>query len=189
MNLVTRAAGICSRPRREWQTIAAEPTPPASVVLRYLLPIAALAAIISIVSLFVRYPMGLGAGAFFWLLARSLAYFILLPIVVCAITAFVINGFATTFHGTPDPTQAFKLAAYSYTPALILLVLMPVLPPNELMAALAVASVAAMADLFFLGSPILMRAPEDRAVPYTMVALVAMYGAAYVLTPLMALAR
>lgn len=192
MPLLGHAVGILARPRQEWQAIAAEATPPSAVAIRYLLPLAALGGIVTIGGSFIRIGAWDGPGGvpgFFAVFGWALLYFVVVPVAVCALTAFVIDGFATMFHGTPNRTQAFKLAAYAYTPILWFLVMMSLLPPNALTALVAMASVAATAYLLFVGSPILMRAPADRAVPYAVVGVLAMFGAAYVLKPLLALAR
>jgi hypothetical protein len=71
---------------------------------------------------------------------------------------------APTFGGTRDQTQALKVAAYSLTPAYVgsVLALSPVLPSLLQFIVLCYGLY-----VLYLGLPVVMRAPQDRALGYT----------------------
>jgi len=80
----------------------------------------------------------------------------------------VIDALASSFQAQKSPLNAFKLAAYSMTPSLLagILSILPALTPLALLAGLYGIYV------LFLGIPTLMKAPQDKAIPYTAVAVV-----------------
>ncbi len=76
--------------------------------------------------------------------------------------ALVIDALAPTFAATRDRTQAFKLAAYSGTAAWVAGVF-------QLIPGLGWLSILGIYGLYllYIGLPVLMRAPQDKAMPYT----------------------
>jgi hypothetical protein len=171
MDIVQRVRNICLTPQTEWGTIAGETTPPAELVTGYVLPLAAIGAVAgfiggSLVGISVpfagRYRVPLLNGV-------SLAiYGLVMAVVGIFVVAFVINALAPTFGAQKNQAQALKLAAYSYTPAWVASVLQ-ILPALGLLAVL-----AALYGLYllYLGLPPLMKAPKEKAVPYTAVVVV-----------------
>jgi hypothetical protein len=85
------------------------------------------------------------------------------------VLAFIIDALAPTFDAQKNQAQSLKLAAYSYTPAWIAGVfqILPVLAPLALLGALY------GFYLLYRGIPVLMKAPDDKAMPYTAVVVVA----------------
>jgi hypothetical protein len=75
-----------------------------------------------------------------------------------------VNVLAPTFGGTRDQTQALKVAAYSLTPAYCgsVLALSPILPSLLQFIVLCFGLY-----VLYLGLPVLMRAPQSRALGYT----------------------
>jgi hypothetical protein len=84
------------------------------------------------------------------------------------VIALVIDTLAPNFGGEKNQGQALKVAAYSFTPAWLagVLNLIPMLGVLVLLASLY------GLYLLYLGLPVLMKAPEDKAVPYTAVVVV-----------------
>ncbi len=80
------------------------------------------------------------------------------------VLAVIIDMLATSFGGTPNRMQALKVAAYSMTAAWIaeIFVILP---------ALAILSIAGLYSIYllYLGLPVLMKAPADKAGAYTVV--------------------
>lgn len=171
MDLVQRAKNICLSPTTEWPVIAAEETPPASLVTQYVVPLAAIGAIAGLIggSLvghtipFVgtyRVPIMTGlVGAVFAFVMAVLGVILI---------AFIINMLAPTFGAEKNTAQALKVAVYSYTPAWIAAALniLPVLGVLVLLASLY------GLYLLYLGLPRLMKCPPEKAIGYTAVVVV-----------------
>ena len=171
MDVKTRVKNILLTPKTEWPVIEAEPTPTGTLVSTYVIPLAAIGAVAgfiggSLVGTTVpflgtyRVPIMTGlVGAVLAFCFAILGVFIL---------AFIINALAPTFGAQKDSDKAFKVAVYSYTPAWIAGAL-------QILPALAILGIiAALYGLYllYLGLPALMKAPQDKAVPYTAVVVV-----------------
>ena len=78
--------------------------------------------------------------------------------------ALFIDALAPTFAGSRDRRQALKVTAYSFTPAWLssVLALSPVLPTVLQWVALFYGIY-----VLYLGLPVLMRSPPERALGYT----------------------
>jgi hypothetical protein len=171
VSIVDRAKNICLTPNTEWPVIAAEPTSTGTLMGGYVAPLAAIGAIAGFIggSLVgttvpfagtIRVPMvgGLVVAVFTFGMA----------LVGVFVVSLIINALAPTFAGEQNPTQALKVAVYSYTPAWIagVLRIVPWLGILTIFAALY------GLYLLYLGLPRLMKCPEDKAIPYTAVVVV-----------------
>lgn len=87
--------------------------------------------------------------------------------------AWTIDYFARSFDGERNPAQAMKLAAYSGT-GLWLSGLFGLVPPLVLLGAVGLVSFYTL----YRGLPVLMRAPQDKALPYaaSVIAVAAVIG-------------
>jgi hypothetical protein len=171
MDLIGRVKKICLTPQAEWSVIAEEHTPAASLITQYVLPLAAVAAVAGLIggslvgqSLpFIgtyRTPLATGLG---------LAIFSVVTAVIgVVVIAVIINALAPTFGAQKNSAQAFKVAAYSFTPAWVAGVFQ-ILPALGLLALL-----GALYGLYllYLGLPRLMQCPADKAVGYTAVVVI-----------------
>jgi Yip1 domain len=173
MTLVDRVRNICLSPASEWPVIEQENTPPAELVVGYLIPLAAIGAVAGFIgSSLLRsiLPFGgsVGVGVVVGLIAAIVSF--LLTIVGCFVIAFIINALAPTFGGRQDSNQAFKTSVYSYTPGLVaaILTILPILGSL-------VTIIAGLYGLYllYLGLPIMMKAPQDKAPAYTIVVILA----------------
>jgi len=168
MNVVNRAKNMILTPKTEWDVVAAEPTPPAQLVTGYVLPLAAAYALASFIGL------ALIAGMFAGFVGMGVAlvaaiYQLVMTVVSVFVLGFIIDALAPTFSGTKSFEQALKVAAYSYTPVWVfgLLTIIPFLG----WLAVLVGAIYAL-YLLYLGLPRLMRAPQDKAVPYVVVVII-----------------
>jgi hypothetical protein len=169
MNLVARAKGILTNPRQEWAAIDAEPLDIGQLLVGYVLPLAAIGPIASII--------GWSAFGFGGLFRLSMGTVIgmavtsyILTIVGIFILAWVINALAPTFNATPSMPQAIKVAAYSATAAWIAAIF-------NIMPALAILGViGGLYSLYlcWIGLPILMKAPAEKATTYVIAVIVAL---------------
>ena len=118
MNIVERVKNILVTPKTEWDVIAAEATPPKQLIISYVLPLAAIAAIAGFISysligmsmfgVTVRTPIVWGIV--------MIVYQIVMAVVSIFILGFIIDALAPSFGGQKSMDQAVKVAAYSYTP-------------------------------------------------------------------------
>lgn len=170
--LIDRARNILTQPRAEWEAIAAEPATPKELYRNYVVPLAAIGPVCSIignslvgmtvpiVGLHYRVPLG-----------QSIAYAVLdyvLTLVGVYVIALIIDALAPTFGGTKDRTQALKVSAYSMTPGWLIAVV-ALYPPLGLLQLLGLYGLF----LLYLGLPPLMTAPRERSFGYAATTIIA----------------
>lgn len=166
--LLERAKNILLKPNSEWPVIAAETTSTGKLYTGYIAPLAAIGPIASIIGMSfvgISVPiLGTIRTPILGSLSYALVSFVLTLAGVFAL-ALIIDALAPTFSGEKNQAQALKVAAYSYTPAWLagILGVIPTLSLLEIIAALYGLC------LLYLGLPILMKAPKDKAVGYTAV--------------------
>jgi Yip1 domain len=172
MNIVERVKGLVLDPRVEWRAIDAEPQSVQDVFTRYVMPLAAIPPVASFIGLCIigsgafgsTYRMPLAAGVAY----AALMYLLLLGWVY--VMALVIDRFAPKFEGHGEFIDALKVAAYTATPAWIGGVF-SVIPALSIVGnLLGLYSVY----LLYIGLPTLTEPPEDKAIPYFCVVLIAM---------------
>ena len=169
MTLVDRVRNICVSPSTEWPVIEQEHTPQGELITGYLLPLAAIGAIAGVIgSSFIGIPL-IGARASFVASLVGACIGIVFTIVGCFIIGFIINALAPTFGGRQDSNQAIKTSIYCYTPVLVAGVAR-VLP---LLGGLVV-FIAGLYSLYvlYLGLPVMMKAPREKAPGYTVVVVI-----------------
>ena len=169
--LIARAAGIILRPATEWPVIASEATTASTIYTGYVAPLAA----IGVIALFLGQVLigtsvpllgtvrtgllgGLGSAIVMYVMA----------FVGVWVLSFIVDFLAPQFGGQRDPLRALKVVAYSYTPAWVagVLHLIPSLGVLVLLASLY------GLYIMYLGLPVLMRSPKEKAVAYTAVVVV-----------------
>ena len=172
MKLVDRAKNILITPKTEWDAIAADSTPTKQLLVGYVLPLAAVAAVAAFIGqVFVGVSapcvgtvrIGIVAGVI------GLVFSLVMAVVMVFVVGFIADALAPSFGGTKNMDQAVKVAAYSYTPVWVvgILAIIPALGIIGLLAALYAIY------LMYLGLPRLMKAPQEKAVGYTAVVVIA----------------
>jgi Yip1 domain len=171
MNLVDRVKRILLSPRTEWEVIDAEQTTPAALYTGYIAPLAAIGPIAQLIGFSVfgiplplrgTYRVPFGSA----LTGAIISY--VLSLVVIYLLALIIDALAPTFSGQRNQIQALKVAAYSSTAAWVagIFALIPWL------GFLGIVGLYSL-YLLYLGLPVLMKAPREKAVPYTAVVILA----------------
>jgi hypothetical protein len=171
MDLVQRVKQILLSPRTEWQVIEAEPTTTAELYKTYIIPLAAIGPISQVIGYSVfgitmpfvgtyRVPIGSAISS------ALVAY--VLTLAGTYVLALIIDGLAPTFNGQRNQIQALKVAAYSST-ASWLAGIFALIPGLRLLAILGLYSLY----LLYLGLPIVMKSPREKALGYTVVVIVA----------------
>lgn len=173
MNIADRVKNILLTPKTEWPVIAAESTPASALVTGYVLPLAALAAVATLIGASIIGYGAPGFGTYRVPLASGimmLVWSIAMAVLGCFVMGFVIDALAPTFGGQKSTAQAFKVAVYSFTPVWIAGVfrIIPLLGILSLLGAIYAIY------LLYLGLHAVMKAPEDKAIAYT--AAVAIVG-------------
>lgn len=167
--LLQRVLDILMRPRETWLQINAEDGNPGRIYLGYLVFLAAIPAVAG----FIGYSL-IGVGAFGisvrvpvvqGLVSMVVGYVLSLAMVY--VLALIANMLAPRFQAQQDMGSAFKLVAYASTAGMLggVFSILPSLAMLGLLAALY------SVYLIYSGIPVLMKAPQEKAVGYT-VALV-----------------
>ena len=159
--LIARVKAILLTPATEWAVIEREATTAADIYTGYVAPLAAIGAIASFIGLsligFGLFRVGIIGGFMHAVLMYLFAF------LVVFVVAWLVDALAPTFGGQRDSLRALKVTAYSYTPAWIAGVL-NVVPTLGVL--VLIASLYGL-YLFYLGLPVLMRCPKEKALGYT----------------------
>jgi Yip1 domain len=181
--MLRRIARILLHPKDEWIQTIAEPGDARRLLVPYVLALAAIGPVAVLLA-----TAGIGESHVF--LGQVSTYRApALPSLVMALLslavliggwiamALAVNLLAPTFGARQDNEAAFKLATYSLTPIWISSALALF---HTLHAALMVVHVLGLVAgglwsgyLLYTGLPIVLNAPEERALPYSIVALAA----------------
>jgi hypothetical protein len=172
MNIVERVKNILVTPKTEWDVIAAEPANHQQLVVGYILPLAAVAAVAAFIGqvlIGVSVPfmgtvrVGMVAGIV------GLVFSLVMAVVMVFVVGFIADALAPSFGGQKNMGQAVKVAAYAYTPVWVvgILAIIPALGLLTLLAALYAIY------LMYLGLPRLMKSPQEKAAGYTAVVVIA----------------
>jgi Yip1-like protein len=170
--LIERVKNICVSPSAEWMVIEGESASTASLITGYVVPLAVVSAVAAFIGssiIGVRLPF-IG-GTYRVPLVSGLVMVVLrvaftaIGVVVCGM---VIDALAPSFGAQKNSLQATKVAAYAPTAAWVagILQIIPALGALSILGALYSLYV------LYLGLPRLMKAPEDKAVGYTVVVVI-----------------
>lgn len=187
MNIVERVKKLMLQPKSEWQVIDGESHTVQGLYTTYVMILAAIPALCGFigasfvgVTLFsgtaIRIPIAAGVV--------QLVIHYVLTLGMIYVLALLIDALAPTFGSQKNFMQAFKVAAFAPTAAWIggVFSIIPVLGIIGLLFALYTLY------LLFLGLPVLMKTPQDKALPYTAVVVVVLIVISVVIGALVALA-
>ncbi len=172
--IIDRIKVVLFKPHRAWSIIKDEPTGFADVLTHYLMPLVAVPAFCGLFGYtFVGMRFGFRAVvyriplpmAFVWALVFYLA-----TLIGIYIEGIIINTLAPSFHAKQHAVDAFKLAAYAYTPAAVagVLRLFPAL--SFFVFLISLYSIY----LLYCGLPIMMEAPPEKVVVYLVLIIAVM---------------
>lgn len=171
MNLVQRAQDILTKPKETWPQIAAEESSTTAIYQDWLIPMAAIPAVATFIGLSLIGVGGFGFGfrvpILSGLVSMLVQYGLMLAMVY--VMSLIVNALAPKFGGTSNPLAALKLVAFGSTATFVAGVF-------NLLPSLAIIGVLAgfySIYLLYLGLPVLMGCPQDKAGPYTAVIVVA----------------
>ncbi|HJQ63723.1 MAG TPA: Yip1 family protein [Burkholderiales bacterium] len=168
MKLVDRVKNILIQPNTEWVIIESESTDPKALYLNYVAIVAVIPAAANFLS-FVLFagPFGTRVGVGTALAAAVTQY--VLSLVMVLVVAFIADLLAPSFDGHKNFNQALKLTGYSLTAAWIAGVF--VIIPGVGWLIVLIGTLYTL-YLFFLGTQVMMKVPEQKAIGYTVVVVV-----------------
>ena len=161
-SLVTRAINILTKPAAEWRVIDGEITSVGKLIGGYAVILALIAPLAMLLGMFLS-PFGslFGSNIGFVIKILLVIYGISLGTVV--LLGFLIDLLAPSLGGTKNSVQAMKLAVYAGTAFWVagIILLLP-----DFWWLWAVLGIGYGGYLIWLGLPILMRVPTDKAPAY-----------------------
>ena len=170
MNIVQRVKDILLNPKQTWPVIATEQTDITTLYTQYVMILALIPAVAGFIGMSVigfsvlghtiRVPLFTGIANMVVSYVLSLAMIYLL--------ALLADRLAPNFGGEKSMDNAMKLIAYSSTAGMVggIFSLIPGLSILGFLTALY------SLYLLFLGVPVMMKAPQERALSYTAILLV-----------------
>jgi Yip1-like protein len=172
MALVDRVKAILLTPKNAWTTIDSEPATVGSLYTGYAMLLAAIPALAGFIgwsvvgfggALGMRFKVPMGTGLT-WAIVQYVG-----SLVGVYLLALIIDALAPNFGGQKNQIQALKVAVYSSTASWVfgIFAILPSLAIIGMLAGLY------SLYLLFVGLPILMKAPQEKALGYTVVAVVA----------------
>ncbi len=159
--MIERAKSILLSPKQTWEIIKTEEKTTVAIIRDYLLYLAMVLVVCSFIGRVIvgrpfygRMPL---MGGLIWVVLSYVLFFISVYL-----SAFIISLLAPNFGAVKNDLAAFKLVAYSSTAPLLAGVFY-LIPAFSVFSILGVYGLY----LFYLGLPVLMQCPEDKALPYT----------------------
>lgn len=175
MNLVERAKNIIITPKTEWEAVAAEEPNIQQILLGYVLPLALIPTISTIIG---WGAIGiLGFTSFSYGIAMGLVQLINAFLSVL-IAGFVIDALAPSFGSQKNMGRAVQLVAYSMTPMWIAGILSIIPAIGWLSFLLGLYGLF----LLYMGLSPLMKTPEDKKAVYLIVIIVVLIAIYWILT-------
>jgi hypothetical protein len=169
--MVARIKAILAQPQSEWRVIDGEPASVGGLMTGWVVPLAAIGPVASVIAALAfgygvpGMPYAVPVGS---VIAMSVASYVM-TLVGVFLFALVINALAPSFGGQGNAVQAMKVAAYGST-AGFLAGIFQIFPPLAFLTLIGLYNLY----LIYVGLPILMRVPPEKAVGYIVVAILAM---------------
>ncbi len=173
------AKEIILHPKEEWSKISARQTTNKNLILFYALPLAAVAAVISLLVVW------LGTYLTFGFALKVAMLQLVLPVVTIIAAAILTNELAETFNSVKNLPNAFKLIVYSYTPWLLANII------ASIWWALSWVMIFSLYGIYllWLGLPVLMKTPEDKKPVYTLAVVVIIFVVQLILSAIFGVDR
>lgn len=171
MNIVDRIKKILLQPKMEWEIIAAETTTTSELYRNYIMPLAAIGPVASIIGMSVIGISMPFTGTFRIPITNSIGSAVvqyIFGLIGVYILALIIDLLAPKFAGEKNMNQALKLAAYSYTAGWLSGIFV-IIPTLSILMILGLYSLY----LLYTGIPILMKAPKEKSLGYTVAVVIA----------------
>lgn len=168
-NMIERIKRILMSPKTEWPAIEAEPMTLNSIMITWVLPLAAIGPIAGLIRN-ILFPLSVLGVSFRPSLIGSVveaALMIALTMLGVWLWSMVLDALAPNFKGTKNAIAALKLVAFSAT-AMWLAQVFQITWATWPLAIVGLYS----AYLFWVGVPVMMKVPDDQRPVYVVVAVV-----------------
>lgn len=167
--LVERAKAIILKPKEEWPKIEAETDSQSDILLKYVLPLAAISPVATLIG---RQVFGYGWLGFSYRPSilgsiTTAAVSFVMAIISVYVLMFIADFLAPKFDGQSNRANAFKLVAYGSSAAW-LAGIFNLVPALSFFGLLGLYSIY----LYYTGAGPLMKVPQDKSVAYTAVTIV-----------------
>ena len=170
--LTSRVKGILLEPRATWKEIDGEFTKPGEIWSKYVIPLAAIGPIATAIGMVIfgqriAFTSLTNSVTVTTAVERAIAGYVISLLLVFVVSR-VISLLAPGFGGQRNDVQGLKVAAYASTAAWVggIFMLIPALGLISLIFSLY------SLVLLYIGLPILMKVPQDRAMGYTAVVII-----------------
>lgn len=169
-SLIERCKNILLKPKEEWERIDAEPATVGGLMTGWVVPLAAIGPVAGLIGglVFGQSAWGITYRPSLTVAITGAVLGFVLTVLCAFLLSKIIDALAPSFGGQKNPVQAMKVAAYSGTAAYLAGIF-------NLVPALMILGILGFYSfyLLYLGLPRLMKAPEDKAMGYTVVTVVA----------------
>jgi hypothetical protein len=167
-SLISRIQNILLKPKAEWEVIAGETATNQSLFMGYAAILAAIPAVAHIIGGFFpacAFGICVHLNPIFIILGGIVSYVVSLA--GTFVIGLIIDALAPSFGGEKNPIAAMKVAVYSFTAAWLAGIF-------GIVPMLGILSIVGLYSLYllYLGLPVLMKAPQDKALVYTIVAVI-----------------
>lgn len=163
MDIVSRVKNIITTPNSEWPVIAGEPANTGALFTGYVIPLAAIELVSTIIGLAI-------AGNIVTGIELGIVAFIL-SLIGVFLDGLIFSKVAPMFGGRDDMGQGLKLAAYSNTPRWLISVINILTYKIPFLGILGLLGLYGL-YLIYAGSSPVMGVPKERSVGYTVVAII-----------------
>ena len=167
MSIFDRAKNILTRPKTEWAVIEGETATVSGLFTGY----AVILALLPVLGSVIAFALEIGDFRYFgmnYLLVLVIATY-LIGLGILYLMGIIADALAPSFDGTKNQISAMKLLVYSATPMWVA-GFFGFIPGLSILISLA--GFAYAAYLLYLGSSVLMKVPQDKAVGYTAVVII-----------------
>jgi hypothetical protein len=170
MNIFERVKNILFRPGEEWRVIDKETITVGGLYTGYIIPLALIGPVCGVIGMSVfgmNIPLaGTIRLPFLSVLTHGILSFVL-SLAGVYILALIVDGLAPAFSGKKNMDQALKVTAYSSTAAWVVGVF-------SLVPGLAILGLFGLYSFYLLyrGLPVLMQAPQEKGLTYTVVVII-----------------
>lgn len=170
MDIVQRVKEILLSPKQTWPVIEAESTDTKTLYTQYLMILAVIPAVAGFIGMSLIGVSAMGMSMRVPLISGLVNMVVgyALSLVMVYVLSLIADALAPTFGGQKNPMMALKLVAYGSTAGMVggIFTVIPALSALGLIASLY------SVYLLFLGIPVMMKSPQEKALPYTAVLLV-----------------
>lgn len=170
MNIVQRVKEILLTPKETWPVIEAESTDVTTLYTQYIMLLAIIPAVAGFIGMSLIGVSAFGFSVRVPLLSGLVSMIVsyVLSLAMVYVLALIADTLAPTFGGQKNLMNALKLVAYGSTAGMVggIFSIIPALSILGLLTSLY------SIYLLFIGIPVMMKSPQDKALPYTAVLLV-----------------